>query len=147
MHVRTESFDDVTVGGIARAADVGRTTFYEHFAGKGELLDAVVRELLASFAESSGFRVFDFVAKYEDESTRYFLEHGLTAAQEAARFAINTWADVTLVGLEDGKPGRQLRGTRAIPRRAQLPRRRRSAGSRRAASSGHRGRPSLRGTA
>lgn len=59
--LQEQSFDDLTVSGLATRADVGRTTFYDHFDGKAQLLDAVIDELFGNFSDATSFQVDQFV--------------------------------------------------------------------------------------
>jgi AcrR family transcriptional regulator len=47
---RSHSYDEVTVGAVADAANVAKGSFYRHFASKEELFTAVVEHLLAELA-------------------------------------------------------------------------------------------------
>lgn len=44
----------ITVGDIIEAANVGRSTFYEHFQSKSDLLEQSIRPLFAVMAETAG---------------------------------------------------------------------------------------------
>ena len=54
--LRAKGYGDVSVGEIARRADVGRSTFYRHFNGKADLLVAlhedIFRELFVDSADA-----------------------------------------------------------------------------------------------
>jgi AcrR family transcriptional regulator len=50
VQFRTHTYDEVTVGGVADAANVAKGSVYRHFASKEELFTAVVEHLLAELA-------------------------------------------------------------------------------------------------
>lgn len=50
IQFRSHTYDEVTVGAVADAAEVAKGSFYRHFASKEELFTAVVEHLLAELA-------------------------------------------------------------------------------------------------
>ena len=50
--LETESFACISVKDIVETADYNRTTFYNHYYDKFDLLDDITQELLDGFAES-----------------------------------------------------------------------------------------------
>jgi AcrR family transcriptional regulator len=50
--VLTRRYDDIRVGDIIRLANVGRSTFYEHFRGKDDLLRQSMSHILSVFADA-----------------------------------------------------------------------------------------------
>ena len=50
--VFADGYDQVTVRGVVARANVGRSTFYEHFTSKDDILRASMSQFLVVFAES-----------------------------------------------------------------------------------------------
>lgn len=50
--ILSREYDTISAADIARAADVGRSTFYEHFSSKEAVLEAVLSSLLAPLADA-----------------------------------------------------------------------------------------------
>lgn len=49
--IRTKGYEVVSVGDVAAAANVGRSTFYEHFRSKEDMLSVSMTMLFASLAD------------------------------------------------------------------------------------------------
>lgn len=49
--IRVRGYQAVSVGDIIAAADVGRSTFYEHFRGKEDILRASMRHIFSTLAD------------------------------------------------------------------------------------------------
>jgi len=47
-------FDTITVGDIAKRAEVNRATFYRHYQDKYDLLDQIFKETINQFASDLG---------------------------------------------------------------------------------------------
>lgn len=52
--VQERSYDEIRVGDIAQDADVGRSTFYQHYTGKEDLLVESMSFMLDALAEAAG---------------------------------------------------------------------------------------------
>ncbi len=50
--VLTRGYNDIRVGDIIRRADVGRSTFYEHFRNKDDLLRQSMSHMLSVMADA-----------------------------------------------------------------------------------------------
>ncbi|MFQ5575317.1 MAG: TetR/AcrR family transcriptional regulator [Terriglobia bacterium] len=68
--IQEREYDEITIQDIARRADVGRSTFYSHFASKEDLLFSGFDEWLLSLAESA--RTGHVAKSDQDESAQSY---------------------------------------------------------------------------
>jgi AcrR family transcriptional regulator len=87
--LRTRGYDGVAVSDIVREADVGRATFYEHYASKDDLLRAQLRRvstlLRARPGEPDLFDASALFAHVRDVPLLYRLVAGRSAAARSLR--------------------------------------------------------------
>jgi AcrR family transcriptional regulator len=57
QQLRTRAWEEIDVQGLCKAADVGRSTFYEHYANREALLLDCFAEIGAAFAAAGAARV------------------------------------------------------------------------------------------
>lgn len=66
--VVSESYDDVRIADIVAKAGIGRSTFYEHFRGKDELLTHSITWLFEVLADAS-------VGRADEDRLAFVLDH------------------------------------------------------------------------
>lgn len=86
-----KSLEQVTVRDITERAEINRATFYLHYVDKYDLLEKVVEEMMASFAEvfrlPAGFEADDFV-KGTDAPPPSFVRQFEHIAEHAAFYKV-----------------------------------------------------------
>ncbi|MER8387823.1 TetR/AcrR family transcriptional regulator [Mesorhizobium sp. M0166] len=107
----------LTVGDICQKADVGRSTFYTHYAGKDELRSATLEAHLQSLSKrvsadgKTGYRLFEFsLPMFEHARTFRSLHHALLSSSgdtihDQLRERIRRAVRVELAGKRTGGTG------------------------------------------
>jgi len=118
-----QGLHDTAISAIAERADVGLGTFYLHFAGKDEVLEAIVDDdlstLLARIAEAT--MGVESATECHHIGTRIYLEYAYTnraffrilfeqvpQAHDVLRAARERWVEATLQLLRAGLAGGEI---------------------------------------